>query len=84
MNDILIYARLSTMDRATIIGLSIGLGGILLGNYIEGGHIASLVQSTAFLIVIAGTFYAVFLVSNRTKDLKQDFNYLKNLLEVLN
>ncbi len=64
------------MDRATIIGLLIGLGGILLGNFIEGGHIASLLQSTAFLIVIAGTFGAV-LVSNRTRDLKTGFELFK-------
>lgn len=64
------------MDRATIIGLLIGLGGILLGNYIEGGHIASLLQSTAFLIVTTGTFGAV-LVSNRTKDLKTGFELFK-------
>ena len=64
------------MDRATIIGLLIGLGGILLGNYIEGGHIASLLQSTAFLIVTTGTFGAV-LISNRTKDLKTGFELFK-------
>ncbi len=76
MNDILIRARLPAMDRATILGLLIGLGGILLGNYIEGGHIASLMQSTAFLIVTAGTFGAV-MVSNRTKDLKTGFQLFK-------
>jgi chemotaxis protein MotA len=64
------------MDRATILGLLIGLGGILLGNFIEGGHIASLLQGTAFLIVTAGTFGAV-LVSNRTKDLKTGFQLFK-------
>ncbi len=64
------------MDRATILGLLIGLGGILLGNFIEGGHIASLLQGTAFLIVIAGTFGAV-LISNRTKDLKTGFQLFK-------
>ena len=60
------------MDKATFLGLLIGLGGILLGNYIEGGHIASLMQGTAFLIVVSGTFGAV-MVSNRTKDLKTGF-----------
>jgi chemotaxis protein MotA len=64
------------MDKATILGLLIGLGGILLGNYIEGGHVASLVQSTAFLIVISGTFGAV-LVSNRTRDLKTGFQLFR-------
>ena len=64
------------MDRATILGLLIGLGGILLGNYIEGGHVSSLIQGTAFMIVVSGTFGAV-LVSNRTKDLKTGFQLFK-------
>lgn len=57
------------MDRATILGLILGFGGILLGNYFEGGHVASLVQSTAFIIVMTGTFGAV-LVSNKSKDIR--------------
>jgi chemotaxis protein MotA len=64
------------MDRATVFGLIIGLGGILLGNFMEGGHIASLLQGTAFLIVVMGTFGAV-LVSNRTKDLKTGFQLFR-------
>lgn len=57
------------MDRATFFGLLIGIGGILAGNFIEGGQVASLVQGTAFLIVISGTLGAV-LVSNRSSDIK--------------
>lgn len=64
------------MDRATIFGLIIGIGGILLGNFFEGGHIASLVQGTAFIIVVMGTAGAV-LVSNKTKDLKIGFDLFK-------
>ena len=64
------------MDRATFFGLLIGLGGILLGNFIEGGHIASLMQGTAFLIVITGTIGAV-LVSNKSKDLKVGFQLFR-------
>jgi chemotaxis protein MotA len=64
------------MDRATIFGLIIGVGGILLGNFFEGGHIASLVQGTAFIIVVMGTAGAV-LVSNKTKDLKVGFQLFK-------
>lgn len=64
------------MDRATILGLIIGIGGILLGNFFEGGHIASLVQGTAFIIVVMGTAGAV-LVSNKTKDLKVGFDLFK-------
>ena len=64
------------MDRATFFGLIIGVGGILLGNFFEGGHIASLVQGTAFIIVVMGTAGAV-LVSNKTKDFKTGFDLFK-------
>lgn len=64
------------MDKATVLGLLIGLGGILLGNVLEGGHISSLMQGTAFLIVTMGTFGAV-MVSNRMKDLKTGFQLFK-------
>lgn len=64
------------MDRSTVLGLIIGIGGILLGNFLEGGHVASLAQSTAFIIVITGTLGAV-LVSNRTSDLKLGFMLFK-------
>jgi chemotaxis protein MotA len=36
---------------STILGIIIGIGGILLGNMVEGGHVGSLLQGTAFLIV---------------------------------
>lgn len=64
------------MDRATFFGLLIGIGGIMAGNFIEGGHIASLVQGTAFLIVMSGTLGAV-MVSNRSSDLKTGFALFK-------
>lgn len=65
------------MDRATVFGLIIGIGGILLGNFFEGGHIASLIQGTAFVIVLMGTMGAV-LVSNKSKDLKLGFQLFRN------
>jgi chemotaxis protein MotA len=64
------------MDKATFFGLLIGIGGILAGNFIEGGHIASLVQGTAFLIVTAGTLGAV-LVSNRSKDIRLGYDLFR-------
>jgi chemotaxis protein MotA len=51
------------MDRTSLIGLLLGLMAIVLGQVLEGGHIASLVQPTAFLIVIGGTLGAVMLQS---------------------
>ncbi|PPD49509.1 MAG: flagellar motor protein [Methylotenera sp.] len=49
------------MDWNSLIGLAIAVLGILLGQSIEGGHIGSLVQPAAFLIVMCGTFGAVIL-----------------------
>lgn len=51
------------MDKISIVGLLLGIAAILVGQVLEGGHIASLVQPTAFLIVIGGTVGAVMLQS---------------------
>ena len=56
------------MDKATWLGLLVGFGGILIGNLIEGGHMDSLMQLTAFIIVMAGTLGAV-MVSSSERDL---------------
>jgi chemotaxis protein MotA len=47
------------MDILTILGLILGFGAILGGNFLEGGHIDSLMQLTAFIIVGGGTCGAV-------------------------
>jgi chemotaxis protein MotA len=57
------------MDKATWLGLLVGFGGILFGNMIEGGHVSSLMQLTAFIIVLTGTVGAV-LVSNSMRDME--------------
>jgi len=49
------------MDIATIIGLLMGLGAIIGGAALEGLHLNSLVQPTAALIVLGGTFGAAFI-----------------------
>ncbi len=51
------------IDKLSIFGLILGLAAILGGQALEGGHISSLVQPTAFLIVLGGTFGAVMLQS---------------------
>lgn len=51
------------MDKTSLIGLTVGLAAILVGQVLEGGHISSLIQPTAFLIVIGGTLGAVMLQS---------------------
>ena len=37
------------------IGTILGIGGILLGNFLEGSHISALIQPTAAMIVFGGT-----------------------------
>ncbi|MDZ4660246.1 MAG: flagellar motor protein [Pseudomonadota bacterium] len=56
-------------DKASLFGLVFGIGGILLGQVLEGGHIGSLVQTTAFFIVFGGTLGAV-LISSTQEDLR--------------
>lgn len=51
------------MDKISIAGLAIGAIAILGGQLLEGGHISSLVQPTALLIVLGGTLGAVLLQS---------------------
>lgn len=47
------------MDIATIIGILLAFGAILGGQVLEGGHLGSILQPTAAIIVIGGTFGAV-------------------------
>lgn len=49
------------MDYVSIIGIVLALVAILGGQVLEGGHVGSLVQFTAFVIVFGGTFGATML-----------------------
>ena len=49
------------MDWGSLSGIVIALAGILLGQAVEGGHISSLIQPAALMIVLMGTFGAVLL-----------------------
>src|SRR5690606_13012868 len=51
------------MDKISIFGLALGLAAIVFGQVLEGGHVSSLIQPTAFLIVAGGTLGAVMLQS---------------------
>ncbi len=51
------------MDLISIFGLTVGLSAILFGQMLEGGHVSSLIQPTAMLIVLGGTLGAVMLQS---------------------
>ena len=47
------------MDILTIVGLFVGMTCILLGQTLEGGHVGSLLQLTAAIIVLGGTAGAI-------------------------
>ena len=51
------------MDRISVLGLLIGFLAIVGGQILEGGHVGSLSQPTAMLIVVGGTLGAVMLQS---------------------
>ena len=51
------------MDKISVAGFLVGLAAILGGQILEGGHVDSLLQGTAFLIVVGGTLGAVMLQS---------------------
>lgn len=51
------------LDRISLIGLLVGLVAIIGGQLLEGGHIGSLAQPTALVIVLGGTLGAVMLQS---------------------
>ncbi len=49
------------MDKATLGGLLLALGGIFLGLLLEGGNMGQLIQPTAAIIVFGGTLGAVLI-----------------------
>jgi chemotaxis protein MotA len=49
------------MDIATIIGLIMGFGAVIGGQIMEGGQISAIMQPTAAVIVLGGTFGATFI-----------------------
>ena len=51
------------MDKISVLGLVIGIVAIIGGQILEGGHVGSLAQPTALLIVLGGTMGAVMLQS---------------------
>src|SRR6476620_2729254 len=63
------------MDLASIIGTFLGIGAIVGGQILEGGHIGQIVQGTAALIVFGGTAGAM-LVSFTPQDIKKALSML--------
>lgn len=64
------------MDITTVLGVVIGIGGILAGHLLEGGHFTSLLQFAAAVIVFGGTLGAT-VVANTQRDLKLALMYLR-------
>ncbi len=60
------------MDVLTIVGLFVGMTCILLGQTLEGGHVGSLLQLTAAIIVLGGTAGAI-LTQFPFQDLRRAF-----------
>lgn len=65
------------MDIATILGLLVGIGSVLVSFMMEGGHLSALIQIPAMVLVIFGTFGAATV----TTSIKQLVN-LPNLMRV--
>jgi chemotaxis protein MotA len=65
------------MDIATILGLTLGIGSVLVSFVMEGGHLSALIQAPAMILVICGTFGAATV----TTSVKQLIN-LPNLLKI--
>lgn len=53
----------SKMDLNSVIGILLAFVAIIGGQILEGGHVGSLLQVAAFLIVMGGTVGAVLLQS---------------------
>lgn len=51
----------SRLDITAFIGVLLAFGAILGGQVLEGGHVGSLLQLTAFIIVLGGTMGAVLI-----------------------
>ncbi len=68
------------MEITTIFGLLLGVGGIILGNVLEGGHVGSLAQGAAAVIVLCGTLGAV-IVSSKRQDLRIGLQMFKRAFQ---
>lgn len=66
------------MNKASIIGIILGIAAIIGGNILEGGRLSSIVQGSAALIVFGGTLGATFL-SFSLKDIKMAGHMLRHV-----
>ena len=66
------------MNKASIIGIILGMTAVFGGNLLEGGKMDSILQGSAALIVFGGTLGATFL-SFSMKDMALSVGMLKNV-----
>lgn len=64
------------MDRASIIGIVLGVSAIVGGSLVEGGNLNTILQPTAAIIVFGGTFGAT-LLSYSMRDVLKAISSLK-------
>jgi chemotaxis protein MotA len=55
------------MDITTILGLALGIGAVIVSFIMEGGHLSSLVQGPAMILVLFGTFGAATITTSYTQ-----------------
>ncbi len=68
------------MDPASILGLAIAFGGLLLGITVEGGSLRSMWQFSAALIVFGGTYGAAIGCTNIGVFLRSPANAIKAIM----
>lgn len=66
------------MDLASVIGTILGIGGVVGGQLLEGGHIGQIMQGTAAIIVFGGTFGAM-LLAFPASDVKKAFQMIPSI-----
>lgn len=71
------------MDLTTLGGIVLGVSAILLGQTLEGGHIGSILQLTAAVIVIGGTAGAV-VTQFPAEDLRRGLRAARNVFRSRN
>lgn len=71
------------MDLASLIGTLLGLGGVVGGQILEGGHIGDIMQGTAAIIVFGGTLGAM-LLSFPVQDIKKAFSLIPLIYKNVN
>jgi chemotaxis protein MotA len=71
------------MDLASVIGTILGISAVVGGQVLEGGHVGQIMQGTAALIVVGGTFGAM-LVAFPTDDVKRAFGMLPLVYKKVN